>query len=146
MKNDLGDLTAGEKLWLWRRRQRAASGSIQGRGGGIASQRETAERLGLAPGSYLKLEGDGRARLSLGEALDVAAVVGDLEPTVAELCALARRRSRVTLARLQAELGLGRDGVLRAERAADAAVVELWRRRGYAFPEGGDDRCTLSGD
>lgn len=140
---NLGLLSPGEKLFIWRHRQLAASGRTIGRNGAAMNQSEAAASLGLTTALYAKLEIGQKIKLSgdVEDLLDVAGELGqklrpavELKPTRGELCFLARRRSGTLLMTLERALGVSRPRYLELERAGNDAIVEYWSNRGYRFP------------
>lgn len=133
MNKDLTSRTPGEELWLWRRRQVSPSGRSRSRVGSGLSQAEAAQMLGMATQRYHDAEAG-----SLPER-DIRTILADLnngdhhEPTIAELCALARRRAKWTLRQAQDALGFSRVTFLERERVGDSSVVRLWRNAGFRF-------------
>jgi hypothetical protein len=138
---DLTTITASEKLFLWRHRQRTTSGRTLGRVGGAMRQAEAAAHLGISPGVYNSLENGIGVVLSAGEIERLMAPLGPLYPTVGELCFLARRRSGLTLKQLEDKIvvkdriGISRPWFHDLERAGAPEMVDFWRDRGYKFPE-----------
>ncbi len=128
---DLGHLTDGERLWLWRRRQLSRYQRTFGRAGPGMTQEEAGAAVGVDYKRYRVLEADGQ--VSPTEAALVAEPIQDLEPTIPELCALARRRSGELLVDVYEAMGLSRPWYLRLERTADPRVVAHWAERGFRF-------------
>lgn len=125
---DLGRLTVAERLFLWRHRR-----DLHGRS---LTQAEAAERLGIARSLYNRLENEQRSRLSLAEALQFPRhdMLGT-EPTTAELCFIARRRSGRRLSWLEARLSVSRPTFHALERAGDERIVGLWTELGFKFSD-----------
>jgi transcriptional regulator with XRE-family HTH domain len=141
---DLTNLTAAEELYLWRLRRRATNGRLLGRTGPAQTQAEMAAALGISQQSYSQLE-LGHAALLTAEqvrALLTQLRVGALRPTLAELCLIARRRSRMMIVDVEAAVGVSRPIFHRLERAADDRIVRFWWYRGFIFP---DDRPRIAG-
>ncbi len=141
---DLGQLSAAERLFLWRHRQKATCGRLLGRNGSSMNQVEAAKRLGISSKLYNALENGSQLHLSgtLDEVpelrralLDVAAELPDLVPTAGELCFLARRRSGALLTTLEREFGVSRPHYHDLERAGAPAMILFWEDRGFRFPE-----------
>ena len=151
---DLGQLTAAERLFLWRHRQKATNGRLLGRNGSSMNQAEAAAHLGIGPKLYNKLENGGKVelrttfdcskptspgqiivRLYAGEdATHLIEALGPIEPATGELCFLARRRSGQMLMTLERELGVSRPRYHELERTGDPAMVRFWEARGFRFP------------
>lgn len=131
---DLSELTASERLVLWRYRQRATNGRLLGRSGSSMSQSEAAACLGISPGSYARLEEGGATALSANEMSGLLAALGPLRPSLGELCLIARRRAGVTLTDMENALGVSRPWFHKLERAGDGTVVAYWCGQGYEFP------------
>lgn len=140
---DLGQLTAAERLFLWRHRQKSKNGRVLGRNGSSMNQAEAAETLGISPKLYNALENGSNFRLSgtLDEVpeqyraiLGVAGGLRDLTFSTGELCFLARRRSGQMLMTLERELGVSRPRYHDLERAGDPAMIRFWEARGFRFP------------
>lgn len=124
---DLTNLTTGEQLWLWRRRQESPTGRNTGRGGGWMSANEAAAILGVQPDKYDLMERD---VCDLPEDLLRSWVV----PSAGELCTIARRRSELTIAQACAELGgISKPTLHKWERTDHPELVDLWRRLGFVF-------------
>ena len=99
------------------------------------SQNEAAALLGLTPTEYTKMETGKNDELTENH---LASIYNGLEPlpTTAELCEIARRRSGLSLATLQAEVGgISKPTFHKLERAAHPDIVDIWLRRGYIFPK-----------
>ena len=140
---DLGRLTAAERLFLWRHRQRATNGRLKGRNGSSMNQAEAAALLGISPKLYNNLENRLSLRLFSEEACPecgwskwsfLLKRVEGVRPTRGELCFLARRRSGLLLMTLERELGVSRPRYHDLERAGDPAMVAFWEERGFRFP------------
>lgn len=132
--SDLGCLTAAEKLFLWRHRQRSKNGQLLGQNGDRMSQEEAAELLGISWSAYNKLENGFRAYISADELEVFLHALEPIRPTVGELCLIARRRSGRFLSDVEREVGVSRPRYHKMERAGDAAIVSFWADRGFAFP------------
>lgn len=155
---DLGQLTAAERLFLWRHRQPSPSGRLLGRDGRWMSQREAAAFLDVDYKLYGQLENGGQLRLAgtideiptlRRELLDVVEGLTDLEPTIGELCFLARRRSGNLLMTIEREMKISRPQYHEMERAGHPWVVQYWEERGYRFPDAksvapNEEDCLLS--
>lgn len=135
-ERDLTRVSPAERLWLWRTRQRSPRPHLRpGRLSGGLSLPEAAQLLSVGEATLSKLEAGESTLLDAGEAARVAAATGPIEPTPAELCLLARRRSGMALGREVAPaFGASKVTYLAQERAASPRVVAFWRERGYAFP------------
>jgi len=130
---DLGALTAAERLFLWRHRQKTTSGRLLGQCGARMSQTEAAAALGIELAAYRNLELGHTTAMTLDGAETLLAQLGPLRPTIGELCFIARRRSGVTLIELERELGVSRPTLHAMERAGDPRVVATWEAWGYIF-------------
>ena len=155
---DLTMLSPAERVWLWRYRLRARDGHSKGRHGARPSPDELGARIGVR-GATLRVVESGMAlpneiamvMLAAGDALPEV-------PTVAEACALARRRWGQSVMLLCEEFrdpvatdAAGRvthrgsaTGETRAltkqrfghwEGSARPRLVEFWRAKGFRFPE-----------
>ena len=131
---DLGRLTAADRLFLWRHRQKTTCGRLLGRNGSSMNQIEAAARIGIGPKLYNKLENGLHTRLSAEEASSLLEALGPLVPTTGELCFLARRRSGTLLMSLERALGVSRPRYHELERAGDPAMIQFWQERGFRFP------------
>lgn len=133
MNTDLTTRTPSEELWLWRRRQVSPSGRQRGRIGSGMSQTEAAQVLSIPSQRYHDAE---TARLP---ERDIRAMLAELNngeqppPTPSELCALARRRSGMTLVYCYTVLKLSKVTFLERERAGDVGVVSHWKSVGFTF-------------
>jgi len=136
MKLDLTDLTPGEELWLWRRRQVSPWGRTRSRIGSGMSQEEAAARFGMTLQRYHDAEAD---RLAERDIRTILAEIGvQREMTLAERTALARRRSRWPLKRTVDDLGMSRVTYLEREKAGHESIVQFWEGRGFDY--GPNDR------
>ena len=131
---DLGSLTDAERLFLWRLRQVSQRGSTFGRAGAAMGQDEAAREVGLSHGAYRAIETGLGATVSAVEVARTAEPIEDLEPTVGEMCRVARRRSGELLVDVYEAVGYSRPYYLRLERAGDPRVVAHWEDRGFRFP------------
>lgn len=131
---DLRTVSAAELLTLWRYRETTESGRSKGRIGDALTQPEAAARLGLGRTVYRRLEGGGRVSLDADRVRAIGATIASVEPTVGELCFLARHRSKRLLSSIERELGVSRPTFYEMERSGHPAVVRLWTRAGFAFP------------
>lgn len=122
---DLSRLTPGEILYLWRKRKPSRSGRVFGRNGSSFSMAEAATELGVSPGEY--------SRGELDEAPLAGITLPTIEPTLPELCLIARRRSGLTLTDVERLLHVSRPILHRMEREGNSRVVQLWTARGFAF-------------
>ena len=130
---DLTQLTQGEKLVLWRRRQPSVSGATTGNGAGCLNQRDAAARLGVLQSVYWKAERD-RAEQRIMLAL-LERTKPHRPPTIGELCLIARRRSGMFLSTIEAALGISRPILMRMEAQADKRLMTFWRQHGFQFTE-----------
>lgn len=132
---DLGRLTAAERLFVWRHRQKSTNGCLLGRNGSAMNQSEAAQRLGIDIGAYSKLEnGQQRTRLSADEVVGLLEALGPFELSIGELCFLARRRSGQMLMTLEREIGVSRPRFHELERVGDPVIIGFWEARGFRFP------------
>ena len=133
--NDLGTRTLGEELWLWQRRQRSPAGNALGALGSGANIAQAAEMLGVGA-QRLGAALTGHAPVREAEALLTRARErdGSIEPTLGELCRLARRREGATLLATASALRLTTVAYLRAEAGGDPRVIAWWHVAGYRFP------------
>jgi len=111
---DLTDQTFGEQLWLWRRRE------------GI-KQVHAAARFGLGRTSYWLRETD-QIEFELPRWWRYG-----VEPSVGDLCALARRRTGLSLRRTAARMGISHVILLRREAASHPDLRAFWEGRGFRF-------------
>lgn len=132
---DLSSLTDAERLFLWRHRQLNLSGRMFGRAGPAMGQDEAAREIGLSHGAYRAIETGRGIDVSPAEVARTAESIEDLEPTLGELCRIARRRSGELLVDVYDAVGYSRPYYLRLERAGDPRVVAHWEGRGFRFPE-----------
>lgn len=129
---DLGRLTPNERLVIWRHRQTCSTGVYK-----FITQTEAARRIGVGRYIYNRMEGGRRTMMSTGDAYRIAAILGEIRPTLGELCFLARRRSSRTLREVLADLDTTRPTFYVMERSGDARVVCYWEDVGFRF--GGRD-------
>lgn len=134
MNPDLGQLSAAERLFLWRHRQPCAKGSAIGRSGGSMTQAEAARLLNVSQVTYSKLENDLRTLMSVNDIEPFLCAINHLNPTVGELCFIARRRSGNLLSTIEQEVQCSRPHYLAAERSGDRLAVSYWQGRGFRFP------------
>lgn len=132
---DLQQLTRAERIWLWRRRQDTTTGRVYGKGGSRMSVAEAAAALGIPVTVYRRVE---RGELVEHEGKVVEAIHARgyrfLQPSVAELCSLARRRAAADIEGLCAALGgISRPTFFAWETLGAQALVDLWRARGFTF-------------
>lgn len=114
---DLGRLTAGERLWLARK----AAG---------LTQVKAAKRAGVGENAYAGAEKDLNAAVR-GPVPGIPAV---RRPTMAQMLALARRRSGLGLRGLAKAGSVTKVTVLAWERAGRPELVRFWEKRGFTFP------------
>lgn len=106
---DLRRPTPAERLWLWRRTT-------------SLTQADAAARLGVPLRRYQRAEaGENSVQVPRGAP----------RPTLGDLCALARRRSRLGLRAAAARLGISHVTLLAWERGSDPRLVEGWRVLGF---------------
>lgn len=138
MSFDLRRLSASERVFLWRHRKKTTSGRLLGCNGSAMSQKEAAIYLGLDRRLFNRIENGFRARLSIDEAAklleELEPALNSLEPTLGELCFLARRRSGQLLTAIEKELGVSRPTFHALERAGAPRIVAFWTARGFIFP------------
>lgn len=136
---DLRYLTPAEELWIWRMRWRTRSDRSRGRIGAAASLAEAADMLGITETQYWKLE-TGKA-----DAVDLLHEIGAPNPTIGELCRLARRRSKSSVREVEEALGISRPVLHAAEGHGQKAtepfaqevrqrLVAWWEEQGFRFP------------
>lgn len=98
------------------------------------SQAEAARWVGITTQRYHDAETDRLAEREIWKIRGRAIYDGNLlAPSTAELCALARRRSRLTLTVVCEELGVSRVTYLERERAATLDIVGYWKDKGFIF-------------
>lgn len=131
---DLSQINPDEHLFLWRRRQKATNGRLLGRTGASMSRAEAAEALGMDPNTYTRLESGARLSLQDEQICTALEVLGELHPTLSELCFLARRRSGRPLREIEGELGVSRVSFHKWERAGNPRLVDYWEKQGFIFP------------
>ncbi len=141
---DLSRLTAAERLFLWRHRQKTTCGRLLGRNGSSMNQVEAAKKLGISAKLYNNLENGAQFHLTgtLEEVpkeyrtvLEVFEGLRDITFTAGELCFLARRRSGALLTTLERAFGVSRPHYHALERAGAPDMVRFWEERGFRFPE-----------
>lgn len=135
LARDLNRRTPGEELWLWRRRQLSASPRrTTGRPGSGMSQAEAAAHLGVPVTKYHDAETDKAPEREVRLLLALAGAETGSEPSRGELCALARRRSGMTLLVAAQSVDVSRVTYLELERSGAPDVVDLWGRvSGFIF-------------
>jgi DNA-binding XRE family transcriptional regulator len=99
------------------------------------SQEEAASRLGLSVSAYAALELGYATALRADEVMSLIGPLGPLNPTVGELCVLARRRSGENVHQVTEAIGYSRVSYFRFERDGDPRVVSFWEDRGFRFPQ-----------
>jgi hypothetical protein len=130
---DLGKITPGERLWLWRRRQESPLGRRTGRGGRWMSANEAAAKLRVHVNEYDSMEKDEVVFTQLAQERGID--IYGFQMTVGDLCLIARRRSGIPIAQLQMEVGgISRPTFNKLERAGDPSIISLWEEHGYIFP------------
>lgn len=135
--HDLTRRTAAENLWLWRHRQDSRLGPARGRRGGSMSQSEAAEIIGVSSTQYVKLENDETTLMSLDDITRLRSwplLQHPVNPTVAELCFLARRRSGRPVAEIARELKTTTTSFGKWEADGDLRLRAYWTRQGFKFP------------
>ena len=137
---DLAQLSGAERLFLWRHRQPPPTGRSvdrfgrSGRAGGAMSQVEAAKLLGMSKGAYNKLENDLRTPLSVEDVRHLVGAISFAQPTPAELCLIARRRSGLRLSQIEREAQVSRQWFLELEKLGNPRVIDFWTARGFSFP------------
>jgi hypothetical protein len=135
---DLGVVSPAEEMWLRRHRLRREVPREDGPGPRylVPTQREVASSIGISAGAYVGLENGTGAVLTLADARAVVAWVRTVEPTLAELCFVARRRSGLSLVEIatEATFAASKPTYLKKEAEADPDVVAFWTARGFRFP------------
>lgn len=132
---DLQDILPYERIWLWRRRQENTNGRTRGRGGRRMSANEAAAFLSVPVGTYCAAEqGDITASVSVIEALEALKQDLSFEAEPGELCALARRRSRVEVEDICRGLGgISKPTFFARENNGEDELTKFWEARGYTF-------------
>jgi DNA-binding XRE family transcriptional regulator len=138
MGKDLHQLSAGEQLWLWRNRQLSPTGRRRSRIGTGMSQPEAAQLLGVSTQYYNKAERD---RLEIRDIHNLLPQIIK-SPALAELLALARRRSRRPLREITPELGLTRPPTPGSSTTGGNRGLSF--RFTFPRPAGKDRRCGTS--
>jgi hypothetical protein len=131
---DLRTLTRAERIWLWRRRQPTGLGG-RGRNGSHLSASEAAPLLGFNVSAFLEAERgcDSPYEAAVWEAVREREPNGSA-PDLAELCALARRRSKTSVLEACAALGgVSKPYFSKLEVAGADELVAFWQARGYVF-------------
>src|SRR5271166_172699 len=146
---DLLVRTDAERAWMWRMAQPVDPEGRARRVANHMTQQEAATLLGISRAGYKQLEDGRKVRLEVdfdtvattNSQFDLAALRSILqkiteaaEPTLGQLCALARRRSGRRIGDLAAELGTTRVTYLTWENESDPRLVEWWRDQGYTLP------------
>ena len=101
--------------------------------GSRMSQNEAAEYLGIPIMKYHHIETSKIPDREIRLVLDTIRAEEMSPPTLGERCALARRRSKLGLAKVAGALGISRVAYLTGERSGAANVVSFWERQGYRF-------------
>ena len=133
---NLNDRDVAENLWLWRHRQRSELGVSRGRREGAMSQVEAAALLNLSLLQYTNLEHGNQTLLTAADLVRL----GNHEcwnlddPSLAELCFLARRRSGMLVKDVAAAVGLSPYTFTKAEEAGEERILRFWTKQGFRFP------------
>jgi len=130
-QTDLSHLSAGEELWLWRRQQVSPSKTM-GPGGSSMNRIEAATQLGITVQRYSDAERDRLAERDIRMITKELTIPKRLSQ--ADVLALARRRSGMTLERVCSRLKTTRQAYLKREMAGDPRVRTFWERTGFVFP------------
>ena len=133
---DLGQLSAPERLFLWRHRHPSETNSCLGRSGGAMTQAEAARMLKMSEHAYSTLENGQRTLFSAEDVEKALLPISGLQPTAAELCLLARRRSGRMMKDIERELRVSRPRFYELERAASPMIISFWTAAGFIFPPG----------
>jgi DNA-binding transcriptional regulator YiaG len=104
----IGDLTSGERLWLWRHRAKLTRGA-------------TAAFLVVPKGTIQALE-----RGTGGTDAALPRYVTGLRPTPPEALRIARRRSSLGSREVATRLGVSRMALWKWERAGDERLAAFW--------------------
>lgn len=131
---DLGRISRGELLVVWRYRTPSKSDRRRGRAGAFTSQPEAAKAFAIGYSAYRRLEVDRKTKVTGKQLAAIERTIKSISPTTGELCLIARRRSRRLLFGLQRELRVSRPTFHEMERRGHPAIVRLWERAGFAFP------------
>jgi hypothetical protein len=137
---DLGLLTDGELVYLWRQSLIAPAPQAwrtAGRAGSYGiSQKIAAKRLGVAFPVYWRVElgrASSREVALVRERIIGTGFIWPPQPSTGELCAIARRRAVLTLPEAAERTGVSRPHYLRCEAAGDTRVIGMFQRLGYKF-------------
>jgi transcriptional regulator with XRE-family HTH domain len=135
---NLRDLDVSENLWLWRHRQRSDVGPARGRPrNGAMNQTEAAKCIGLSTQQYSKLENGEAAMLDANKLAQLChkhSSFAVTNPSVGELCFLARRRSGLSIREVSRQLKMSNVSYNKHEAAGDPRVRDFWMQQGYQFP------------
>ncbi len=133
---DLRYVTRAELIWLWRYRQSSALGHTRGRNGGRMTANEAATVLGFRPEVYCATEqGSSPYDDAIWAAIcEIKGMPG--EPSIGELCLLARRRANIKAQEICSALGgVSKPNFYSMERRGSEKIIALWRERGFTFPD-----------
>jgi hypothetical protein len=131
---NLGQLTQGEKLFLWRWRLKDETRRNAWFGAGARKESAAAE-LGITPGTYDRLERGLPVALDLDQMARVTRVIEDVAtPNQRELCALARRRSCMPAREVARQFGGSAVLFNNLEREGSPRIVKFWEEMGFRFP------------
>jgi DNA-binding XRE family transcriptional regulator len=101
------------------------------------SQVQAAETIGLSSTQFIKLESGDSTLLSAEHLADLVYWEGwkqlDTEPTISELCFLARRRSGMSIKEIADQIGVSTVTFTKIEENGDDRVRDFWIRKGYKF-------------
>lgn len=137
-KYDLRRPSQAERVWLWRRRQQSALTWRRKKYMRMGT-REAAELLGVRERVLVAVENGNALDAEVGMVYRaVRARNGgvDAMPGLAEACALARKRSGMTVDEALEALGstTSKQAFGHHEAKGSAHLVEFWRNRGFIFP------------
>lgn len=135
-RTDLTFVTESEKLRLWRYRQSRTDVGISrpvGRGGYALSQPDAAEILDVTIADLRDAEAGWEPK-GEGALEKIRLAIAEIDPSLPELCMLARWRSGESLDDVSTAVGASRPHLLLLERTADPRVVRFWESREFRFP------------
>lgn len=110
---DLRELSYSERLWLWRRRR------------GLTQMKASGLR-GVGVVTYWREERAARP---------VSGFVPRVMPRTGDLCALARRRSGMSLLAASRGIGVSHPTLLKREKIGDPRLCLFWENKGFLFPQ-----------
>ena len=126
---DLNAVSPSEFIWLWRQRQI----SRKNKKGSRVIQEEAAQRLRVTRSVYIDAELGKLPERDISMLLERIGLENMICPSIAEKCALARRRSGIGLLPLSGMLDMSRVTFLRHEYSGSETLVEFWRKKGFIF-------------